>query len=244
MVANWKMHATVPEAVGLAGRIEDGLADFAQGGQDLPEIVVCPPYTALTGVNDVFDERILKIGAQDVHWADAGPHTGEVSGPMLQGLAEYVIVGHPDRRKAGERDETVARKLAAALRHNLIPILCVGEEDANDIATEESERVLEAGLADVEPGKAGRILVAYEPFWAINSGQAADTNQVAEVTAHLQESAKSLGLKDAKVLYGGSITPDNFGQFKDIDSLDGVVLGAASLQPETFLQVVGRLTEK
>ena len=237
------MHTTVPEAVTLAGRIEDGLADLLQGGRDLPEVVICPPFTSLSAVADIFDERILHVGAQDCHWADHGPHTGEVAASMLQGLAEYVILGHPDRRRVGERDETIARKLTAAVKHGLVPIVCVGEEDANDLAAERSAEMLQAALADVEVSQVRQLLVAYEPAWAVNSGQAADTNQVAEVTAHLHGTLQEAGISDGAVLYGGSVSPENTKQFRRIDTLDGLVLGAAALQAESLLQIVSQVTE-
>ncbi len=238
VVGNWKMHLTVPEAVALAGRIEDGLAHLAAGGVDLPRVVICPPFTALSAVSDVLDGRTVALGAQTSHWADHGAHTGEISPEQLKGLVEYVIVGHSERRAAGETDEVVARKLAAVVRAGLIPILCVGETEASPDAEKHTLAQLRAGLADVDPSLLESLLVAYEPAEDIGNGRPAETGQVTEMTAALHSELSDLKA-DAAVLYGGSVDQDNVEDFIKIPKLDGLLVGGASLSDQQFIAIVG-----
>lgn len=236
VVGNWKMNTTVREAVTLAGRIEDSLRDQL-GEQDLPEVVLCPPFIALSPVQDVLDGTTISLGAQDCHWADHGAHTGEISATMLKTLVRYCLIGQNERRKASETDEHVARKVGAAARAGLIPIICVGEEDPNDIAIEHVAEQLDFALAEVDVPKLDTLLVAYEPEWATGSDVAADTNQVAEVTARLTEQLAEAGAARSVVLYGGNVTATTVGTFDGIPHLAGVLVGRSSLDEKELARI-------
>ena len=243
-IGNWKMNTTVTEAVALAGRLEDGLQDQlpASQSEQWPEIIICPPFLSLSPVSDILDNRFLQLGAQDAHWADNGAHTGDISATMLKGIVQYVLIGHSERRKAGENEETIARKLAAVVRAGLTPILCVGEEDPNDIATDEAVDQLQDDLADIEPTKLNKLIVAYEPVWAVNGEIAADAQHIGEVVAHLKDGLDEIGVTTPTVIYGGAVTPDNATTFLDVPNLDGLLIGRASLDAQAFLSIVKTVT--
>ncbi len=243
VIGNWKMHLTVPEAIALAGSLEDGLEDLAKGGRDVPEVIVCPPFVSLSAVRDVIGERVLKLGAQDVHQDEDGPHTGNTSVRMLQDLVRYVLIGHSERRRDGETEEETAAKVAAASRGGLVPVLCVGEESATDIAIEDVDKELRQGLHDVNPAKLERLLVAYEPVWAIGSGAPADHGHISEVAARLHQTLDELGFGSAEVLYGGSVTGENVGDFLNIKGLGGLLVGGASLDDRDFISIVEQVAQ-
>ncbi|MFN2504961.1 MAG: triose-phosphate isomerase, partial [Acidimicrobiales bacterium] len=129
LLANWKMHTTVEQAVALVQVIQEGLRERTSRGRQLPSVIVCPPFVSLAPVRAVVDERLVRLGAQNCHWEKEGPHTGEIPPVMLTGLAQYVLVGHSERRAAGESDEQIARKVMAAAAADLTPILFVGEDE-------------------------------------------------------------------------------------------------------------------
>lgn len=234
VLGNWKMTPTVPESVALAGRIDDTIrGSFGEG--ELPEVIIAPPFTSLTAVHDVLDEHTLELAAQDCHWEDHGSFTGNVSARMLQGLVHYCLVGHGDRRRAGEKDADIARKLAAIVRHDLIPILYVGEEDANEIATTTVEEQLRAALEDVAVADLKELLVVYEPGWA--GVVPADAEHIGEVTQHIHAVLAELSVP-GKVLYAGSVNPETVSQILDASGLDGVSVGRASLDEKQFSLIV------
>ena len=236
VIGNWKMHTTVGEAVALAGRIEDGIEDLNKE-HPIPTVVICPPFTALSAVKDVVQSRSLQLGAQNVHWADHGAYTGEISAAQLAGLVNYVIVGHSERREAGETDELVARKVHAVAKHGLTPVVCVGEEKPTPKADAETEKQLKAAFTEVDPGKTGTVLVAYEPVWAVGTGEIAEAGHVEDMILHLRKVAEDIGI-DVEVLYGGSVNRDNVERFTDIKGLDGLLVGEASLADQNFLGIV------
>lgn len=238
LIGNWKMHTTVPEAVALAGRLEDAVGDAARAGKSLETVVVCPPFVALTAVRDVLDDRTLRVGAQDCHWEDAGAHTGEVSAEMLRDVAEFVLLGHSERRAAGEDNDQIAKKVAAAARAGLTPVLCVGEPNPDDVATQHAEEELRAGLTELDANSDHHLLVAYEPVWAVGSGKAAESKHVGEVVTHLRSVLAELGHGPAEVLYGGSVTRQNASEFAAVDGLDGLLVGGASLNPGEFAGII------
>lgn len=242
VVGNWKMHTTVPEAVALAGRIEDGLEDLLRGGAELPQVVVCPPLIALSAVGDILDGRTTVLGAQTSHWESHGPFTGEVAPEQLKGLAQYVLVGHSERRSAGETDGIVAHKLAGVVRAGLTPILCVGEQEASVDAEQHTLEQLRNGLAEVDPSKLESLLVAYEPVWAIGTGQPAEAGHVTEVVAAIHSELADLKCQ-AAVLYGGSVDKDNVKNFLDVSELDGLLVGAASLSDQQFISIVAKVAQ-
>lgn len=238
VIGNWKMHETVPQAVALAGKLEDGLDDLALAGKGLPEVIVCPPFTALSAVGDILNGRTIVLGAQNCHWADEGAHTGEISAPLLKELVRFVLIGHSERREEGETDELVARKLAAVVRAGLTPVLCVGEKEPTPEAARHAAEEVKKGLAEVDPSVVQSLIVAYEPVWAVGTGKPAQVEHVREVITHLKDELDDLGLDDVPVLYGGSVTKENAESFTEIDNLDGLLVGGASLDEKAFISIV------
>ena len=239
VAGNWKMNMTPAEARGLVAAMIPGLEQV--GGV---ETVVCPPFVALEAVYGLLSGIRVALGAQDLHHEDAGAFTGEVSGPMLSGLCEYVIVGHSERRShCGETDETVGSKVQAARRAGLRPILCVGErlEEREDGSAEAVvERQLRRALADA--GSSEGLVVAYEPVWAIGTGRAATPDDAQSMMAHVRRVLASVfeaGSSDSvPLLYGGSVTAENVAGFVGEDDVNGALVGGASLSAEGFVQLV------
>jgi len=243
MVAgNWKMNTNVKEAVQLATSIRGGMVGLS--GVDL---VICPPYLSLAALSEALAGSGVGLGAQNMHFEASGAFTGEVSPPMLQGICEFVILGHSERRQFfGETDESVNLKLKAAMEHGLRPILCVGES----LAQRESGSALDVVSAQVRAGLDGvdditGLVLAYEPVWAIGTGQAATPEVAAEMMqgALLDPLSSMYGLAANQVplLYGGSVNAGNVGSFAAKSSIHGALVGGASLQAESFLEIA-RLT--
>lgn len=237
IAANWKMNTTVPEGVELARALRERLSGV--GG----DVVLCPPFTHLVPVRDCLSGSSLLVGAQDLFWEAKGAYTGEISAPMLSGLAQYVIVGHSERRTLfGETDADVSRKLRAALTAGLLPILCVGETAAerDDMLT---DAVLRQQLGDALAGlelPAG-FAVAYEPVWAIGAGTPATAEQAQESIAFIRGQLQGLAgavAAQLRILYGGSVTSDNIAEFMREPDIDGALVGGASLQVDSFVAIV------
>jgi triosephosphate isomerase len=243
VAGNWKMNTDVASARRLVEEIRAGGIDDVQG----VEKVVCPPFPFLGIVREAARGSSLRVGAQNAHWEEKGPYTGEVSPPMLAGLAEYVIVGHSERRAYfGETDETVAKKLRAVLKAGLMPIVCVGETgpERQAGATETVLRRQVHGAFDGFGGVAG-VVVAYEPVWAIGTGAAAtvaDANQaIGFIRRELAGLAGSQAAAAARILYGGSVTPENIGEFVAQPEVDGGLVGGASLVAASFVEMCRRV---
>ncbi|MGE5528920.1 MAG: triose-phosphate isomerase [Patescibacteria group bacterium] len=241
IAGNWKMYKTASAASELAAALAREI-----GGEDGVEVVICPPFTALAAVGPLLAGTKIALGAQDLFWQDEGAYTGEVSAPMLADLGcRYVIVGHSERRQFfGETDETVRKKIKAALAHGLVPIACVGEslaqrEEGKTASFVESQ--VREGLADLGPG-AAQIVVAYEPIWAIGTGRNATGKDAVEVIAMIRRTlAEMYGRHQAdavRILYGGSVKPDNIKEFMAHAEIDGALVGGASLRPDTFVPIV------
>ncbi|MCL6580267.1 MAG: triose-phosphate isomerase [Firmicutes bacterium] len=244
VAGNWKMNGLRGEAVAL---VKGLLAALGAGDLERVEVVVCPPFTVLGEVARALEGTGIGLGAQNVHWADRGAFTGEVSGPMLVELGcSYVIVGHSERRQFfGETDETAGRRLGAALRHGLTPILCVGEtwEERETGRTQAVvERQLRTALEVALREEPGVPAVAYEPVWAIGSGRPASGADAQEVAAFIRSVlADVLGPERAaaaRVLYGGSVKADNVADFTGQPDVDGALVGGASLSAEGFAALV------
>ena len=242
IVGNWKMNTTPVEAEALARE----LVSRVEGVHNL-EMAVAPPYTSLAAVGPVLRGSIVRLAAQDLHWEDRGAFTGAVSHSMLEALGcLHVIVGHSERRSYfGETDHLVNRKIHAALRGGLRPVLCVGEEEDEREAGRVREvllRQVDRGLEDVSPGSADRLSVAYEPVWAIGTGRAATLADVAEAHQILRHQLEQVfGEKPAaavRILYGGSVTPGNARGFASQPEVDGVLVGGASLSASDFAAIV------
>jgi triosephosphate isomerase len=243
VAGNWKMHKGPSEARKLALEIRNGML----GKRDGPEVVLCPPFTSLAAVGEILRGTSLELGAQTVHWEKQGAWTGEVSPPMLRDAGcSLVIVGHSERRQHfGETNATVARRVRAALDAGLRVIACVGEtlEERDAGATERvvSTQVRE-GLGGLAAADWGALVLAYEPVWAIGTGRNATPEQVREVHGFLRALAGSLsspGAADAlRILYGGSVKPDNAAALLGLPEVDGALVGGASLEAASFLQIV------
>ena len=249
IAGNWKMHTTYDEALDLVEEIVEGLDGHDEGAG---EVVLCPPFPWLPVVAEYLDGTGIALGAQNCNAADAGALTGEVSAAMLAQQCRYVIVGHSERRQHfGETDADVAAKAAAALRHGLRPIICVGEDlatrDAGDADTHIAAQV-GAAFAAVDARQLAECIVAYEPLWAIGSGRAADGAAAAwmagVIRAALAARFDAAGADLVRVQYGGSVTDANIADFLGQPGIDGALVGGASLKTGVFvrlcLSAVGR----
>ncbi|MDR7521889.1 MAG: triose-phosphate isomerase [Armatimonadota bacterium] len=245
VVGNWKMHKTVREARDLAERLRQRLA-----GTSGVDVVVCPPFTALAEVGRVLAGSPIELGAQDVHWEPQGAFTGEISAPMLWDLGcTYVIVGHSERRRLlDEDDETVGRKVTAALAAELIPILCVGES-SDEREAGRTERIVQTqarvGTLGVTPEQASQLVVAYEPVWAIGTGQPAtgeEANRIAGLLRRWLRQWYGEAADAVRILYGGSVTPQTVAEFAGQPEIDGALVGGASLDAEAFAGIVAAVS--
>ena len=240
LLTNWKMHTTVEQGLALVQAIQEGLRDRAAGGQQLPSVIICPPFVSLVSLQAIVDERLVRLGAQNCHWEKEGPYTGEISPVMLTGLAQYVLVGHSERRAASESDEHIARKAAAIAEAGLTPILFVGEDEPGSGARSQTEYRLRRGISRIDLGQQA-VLVVYEPAWAIGADRAANAEYVQEMVVGLKDVLRRLGARAPEVLYGGTVKKENIEQFARLDVLDGVGATRASLNAEGFLAMVDRM---
>jgi triosephosphate isomerase len=239
IAANWKMNKTVAEAVEFVDALPPRVADAPR------DVVLCPPFTALAAVVERCRGSAVRVAAQNMHEEDSGAFTGEVSAAMLAELGvEAVVLGHSERRQLfAETDEALARKVPAALAAGLEPILCVGEsESARDAGETEAvlERQLEADLAAVEPSDLARVVIAYEPIWAIGTGRTATPEQAQEACAFIRDVVRMRGAAAdrLRVLYGGSVKPENAAELLGKPDVDGALVGSASLDPADFAAIV------
>lgn len=239
-LANWKMFPTVEEAAALLSAVQDGLRERVEAGAGVPGVIVCPPFVSLAPLHAVADRAVVRLGAQDCHWEQQGPYTGETSARMLRGLVEYVMVGHSERRAAGETDEQVMGKVAAAVDMGLIPILFVGESEQSEDAIRETERQLRQGLSGIDPGGDDVVLV-YEPTWAIGTQQTASPQHVGRAVEHLKGVLVELGTATPEVIYGGSVNERNIVDLVGLDVLDGLGATRASLTADSFLGMIDRI---
>jgi triosephosphate isomerase len=247
IAANWKMHTTPADAAELARTIA------ARTRVDGPvERVICPPYVCLSAVRDALLDSGVAIGAQNVHHELAGAYTGEISATMLRGLATWVILGHSERRRdALETDALIGRKLRRAVEAGLRPIVCVGEqlEDreagrADAVVSAQIRGVLEAFGEDSGDPTLGALVIAYEPVWAIGTGRNARGADAAAMADTIRAAIAKAGLADlaveVPVLYGGSVTAANIGEFLAEPAIDGALVGGASLKPDEMAVIVAR----
>jgi triosephosphate isomerase len=241
LAANWKMHKTTEETERFLGEFLPQVPD--SGG---PEVVVCPSFTSLqAAVEHCFQSRV-RVAAQNMHEADEGAFTGEVSAPMLLDLGvDGVILGHSERRAYfNETDEALARKVPVALGAGLEPILCVGENEEQRDADETEQvltRQIKADLADVPDARLSEVVIAYEPIWAIGTGRTATPEQAQEAIAFIRalvaERSPEAG-EATRILYGGSVKPDNAAELIGQPDVDGALVGGASLDPADFAAIV------
>ena len=242
VAGNWKMNKTVEEARSLVSSMGLKLREI-----EGVEKVLCPPFPALLAVSALLEGTDIGLGAQNLHWEEKGAYTGEVAPNMIAEFCKYVIIGHSERRAYfGETDETVNRKLQAAMKVNLTPIVCVGEmEDEYDSGQtgEVVRRQINLGMADVDPAKAAGIIVAYEPVWAIGTGKASNPDDANAVLADyirpaLTEMFGSEAAQAIRIQYGGSVNGSNAAEFFNQPEIDGALVGGASLKADDFVAIV------
>ncbi len=242
IAGNWKMNKTAAEARDLAAK----LAPLVSGVKNR-EIVLGPPFTSLQAVAGAIKGTDIALAGQNMHWEDKGAFTGEISAEMLlDSGCKYVIIGHSERRQYfGETDETVNKKVRQALKKGLLPIMCVGETLAEREAGRLNEiinRQVKGGLKDIGADDMKKIVIAYEPVWAIGTGKTATPEQANEVHALIRQTVKSLYnaeiAEGLRIQYGGSVTPENVSSLMAKPDIDGALVGGASLKPESFAALV------
>jgi len=242
IAGNWKMNKSVTEAAELARAVVEGMKTATE-----TEVVLCPPFTDLTAVAAVIQGTPVGLGAQNLHWEEKGAYTGEVSAAMLLSAGcTHVIIGHSERRQYfGETDESVNRKVKTALKAELIPFVCVGETLAERQADETAavvERQVRAALEGLTDAQVAGLVIAYEPVWAIGTGVVATTEQAQEVHAFIRALVGKLCSESVaaalRIQYGGSMKPDNAGQLLAQKDIDGGLIGGASLDARSFLDIV------
>jgi triosephosphate isomerase len=244
IAGNWKMNTTVAEAERLVLEMLESL-DRIEG----VEKVLCPPFVSLVGIGMMLENSSIKLGAQNMYFESKGAYTGEVSPMMLKELCEFVILGHSERRwYFGETDEIVNEKVKAALANKLRPILCVGErleENEAGKTQEVIDRQVRGALSGVE--SVPDLVVAYEPVWAIGTGKAASGKQAAATIQFIRDVVSEIWNKsvaqDLRVLYGGSVTSANIGEFVALPEIDGALVGGASLKADEFVDIVKKTSE-
>lgn len=242
IAGNWKLNNTCKESVELVTELNRELSEVTE-----VEVVVCPVFTALRDVSDVLVDSKISLGAQNLYWEDSGAFTGEVSAPLIKDAgAQYVIIGHSERRQYfGETDETINKKIKAALAHGLTPIVCVGEmlEDRESGKTQDVITTqFKGSLAGYSADDVKKMVIAYEPVWAIGTGKTATPDQAQEVHKLIRQLlADDFGQEVADVVqiqYGGSAKPENITELIQQPDIDGALVGGASLKSESFIQMI------
>jgi triosephosphate isomerase len=241
IAGNWKMYKTNPEAVETVQKLQE-----VSSGLEGAQFVVIPPFTALSEVCRELKGSAILVGAQNMHWEEQGAYTGEVAAPMLKDIGcTFVVIGHSERRQLfGETDETVNKKIKAALSHGLVPIMCIGESleerEKGDTIPKVQAQITQ-GLEGLDGDKVKEIIIAYEPIWAIGTGLTATPDQAQEVHAFIRSSlAEKHGNEAAScaiILYGGSVKPENTFSLMRENDINGALVGGASLKAESFADI-------
>ncbi len=242
IAGNWKMYKTGPEAVETAMELEKLCSDVTD-----VDVMIAPTYLSLPLVSTTLRDSGIKVGAQNLYFENQGAFTGEVSAEMIKAAgAEYVIIGHSERRQYfGETDLSVNKKIRAAIGSGLKPVLCIGETET-DRDEEKTFSILDKqvsnGLKGLSFDELGNLVLAYEPVWAIGTGKTASVDQVDEVHQYLRSLLEKLFSKDfsgkTRILYGGSVKPDNVKELMGIKDVDGALVGGASLDSDTFINII------
>lgn len=242
IAGNWKLNKTSLEAIELVNALKRELVDISA-----VDMVVCPPFTALLDVKEALLESNIALGAQNVFWEDSGAFTGEISAPMLKAIeVQYVIIGHSERRQFfGETNETVNKRIKAALKHKLIPIVCVGEnlqERESNKTFDVIRNHVEGSLAGLSQDEIKKLVIAYEPVWAIGTGKTATAEQAQEVHKYirvlLEKMAGRETAQSVRIQYGGSVKPENTAELMGQEDIDGALVGGASLKADSFAAIV------
>lgn len=248
IAGNWKMFKTIPEGLNLINIIKAGVHTITEC-----DVAVCPPFTALAAIGEALRDTHIELGAQDMHHESEGAFTGEISSIMLKDVGcRYCILGHSERRAYfKETDELINKKVMAALKYNLVPIVCIGEtleEREARRAFEVVKQQFDHSLADLKEEEMGRVVIAYEPVWAIGTGRTATPEQAEQMHSYirrlLNEKYGEPVAARVKILYGGSVKPENTAQLMAKPNVDGALVGGASIKAEAFIQIVANARSK
>lgn len=242
IAANWKMNKTASEAIDFVKDLKEQTRNIFN-----VEIVICPPFVSLAPLAEILKDTNLKLGAQNIYWEKSGAFTGEISPIMLRDLGcHYVIIGHSERREHfKETDEDVNKKVKAAFSFNLIPIMCVGEklkerESGNTLKIVEKQ--LKKGIEGLQKGEVKNLIIAYEPVWAIGTGKTATPSDASNVHKFIRSILKELYDEEVssliRIQYGGSVNPENIDGLMREEEIDGVLVGSASLNVNSFLRII------
>ena len=241
IVGNWKMHGIIPEASIMIEKLKKELGEVKK-----TEVVICPPFVDLMSADESVKGTNLKLGAQNIFWEEEGAFTGEISPLMLKGLCKYVIVGHSERRiYLGETDKMVAKKAAACVRHELTPILCVGDS-LQDFAEGFSKVTilsqLQAGVNLLTSDEVKKIVIAYEPIWVVGTGQIVNSEEVEYLAKIILQRMVDLFplpivRNNIRIVYGGNIDSNTIKSFINLENIDGFLIGATSLKVEELLKI-------
>jgi len=242
IAGNWKMYKTVAEAAEETRRLVESIGKLSDR-----QAMIAPPFTALTAVSEALRDSPVSLGAQDLFWENEGAFTGEVSAPMLVSAGcSHVIIGHSERRQYfGETDDTVRKKIGAALEHGLVPVVCIGESEAEREGGKTFsvlDKQISKGLNTLLPEDIERLIIAYEPVWAIGTGKTA-TPEIAQeahryIRERIEEKVGKAPAESVRILYGGSVKPDNIRVLMEKPDIDGALVGGASLKAESFLKII------
>ena len=246
IVGNWKMNKTIDEALSFVDEVKNRILD-----KDDAEVIFCPPFTSLFSIARLLDNSSFYLGAQNVHSEIEGAYTGEISVQMLKSVGvDYVILGHSERRKFfGETDKFIRKKIDAVLKRGLKPIVCVGEtlDERNDGQTKEVlKKQIENGFNNLEGISGDSLMLAYEPIWAIGTGNTANEPQITKAHNSIRRIMHSLfgsNGQNVPILYGGSVNMENAGSLINLDDVDGFLIGGASLNVESFCKIIELVTD-
>jgi triosephosphate isomerase (TIM) len=242
IAGNWKLHKTISEAVQLTKKIHKKVKKEKEA-----EIVIIPPFTALSEVKKVLSKSLILTGAQDVFWDESGAYTGEIAPSMIKDAGcDFVVVGHSERRQYfGDTDEHVNKKIKAALNAGLFPIMCLGEsleERENNETFNKIKKQVSQGLKDLEADQIKNVIIAYEPIWAIGTGRTATPEQAEEVHAFIRNQLTEMAGKEtsscAIILYGGSVKPKNAFSLIKEKNINGALIGGSSLKADSFVDII------
>lgn len=242
IIGNWKMNKTIEESLNLVEELNQELKN-----ENEIDIVICPPFISLSEVKKKLENSSMELGAQNIFWEETGAYTGEISPIMLKNIGcKYVIIGHSERRMYfNETNEMINKKIKAALKQDIIPIMCVGEkleQRQNNETFAVIEKQLEQGLLNIELEDLVKIIIAYEPVWAIGTGVVATTEQAQEVHSFIREKLAKIAnpfIADTiRIQYGGSVTPENIQELIKQKDIDGALVGGASLKSVSFISII------
>ncbi len=243
IAGNWKMNNNLSESQNLISKLISGLSSEKLNC----EIIICPPFTSLQEAGSLIRNTVIKLGAQNMHYEESGAYTGEISASMLKSVnCEYVILGHSERRTIfGETDSLINKKIKKALHENLKPIFCIGEtlqERESGVTIDVIKRQVVEGLKEISLNDLNRIIIAYEPVWAIGTGKTASPAQAEEVHEFIREIVSGLYNKDAAenlvIQYGGSVKPENAAELMSQKDIDGALVGGACLKADSFIGII------